>query len=642
MRRSICYSEPNAGLAGEVGTWKFIFTTASTLPKNSLLRFDMQNTGRSTDWEIPQVNLKKKSNVIYMKLPNGKILEASEIHSKHLVAPQFQFRLPQEISAESSVTIFIGEPPTKKSSAKSKREHGNQCQHSIQRRRHFFLYVDPTGKGNFKDPEVFNFDIKGNVLHTIRVMTPSFAVKNKRFDVVLRFEDEYGNLTANAPDDTLIELSHENLRENLRWKLFVPETGFIMLPNLYFNEPGIYHIKLQNMKTKESFYSSPIKCFQEESKGLFWGLLHGESERYDSTENIDSCLRHFRDEKSLNFYGASPFESEKETPADLWKSISQNCDEFDEDDRYAVFSGFQWQGDAKSEGLRHIIYQKHGKPILRKKEARSNSLKRIYKMYAPKEIISIPSFPMGKSMEYDFKNFNPEYERVVEIYNAWGSSECTKKEGNIYPICAEDKKGVTESKEGSILKALLQNKRFGFCAGGLDDRGSYNSFYDHYQIQYSPGLTAICADALSRQSLFEALFNRHCYATTGQRIIIGFSIAGKTMGSELSAIEKPGLSVNRHIVAYIAGTAPLHTVELIRNGKVLKTWSPDSSTLDIEYDDMEPLDKVALSKPEGEGLFSFYYIRVTQEDANMAWSSPIWVDSLGKETASTKKKNAKK
>ena len=32
------------------------------------------------------------------------------------------------------------------------------------------------------------------------------------------------------------------------WKLFIPETGFITLPNLYFNEPGVYKIQLKNLK----------------------------------------------------------------------------------------------------------------------------------------------------------------------------------------------------------------------------------------------------------------------------------------------------------------------------------------------------------------------------------------------------------
>ena len=136
----------------------------------------------------------------------------------------------------------------------------------------FNLYIDPKGKGNYEEPEIFTMDIRGNRLHTIRILAPSFVAKNKRFDITVRFEDEYGNLTNNAPEDTLIDLSYEHLRENLNWKLFVPETGFVILPNLYFNEAGVYRIQLENLKTKEIFTSSPIKCFQENDKQYVLGF----------------------------------------------------------------------------------------------------------------------------------------------------------------------------------------------------------------------------------------------------------------------------------------------------------------------------------------------------------------------------------
>ena len=341
--------------------------------------------------------------------------------------------------------------------------------------------------------------MRGCELDRIRVLTPSFVTKNKRFDVVLRFEDSYGNLTSNAPDESLIELSYEQLRENLNWKLFIPETGFIVLPNLYFNEPGFYTICLTNTFTKKSYKSSPIKCFPENDKLLFWGLLHGESERFDSSDNIESCMRHFRDERAMSFYASSCFESIEETPNEVWKSVSQNITEFDEADRFTTFLGFQWYTNKKEEGVRHFIYAKDGKQILRAKDAKSNSLKKIYRLLAPKEAISIPCFTMGKEYGCNFDDFNPEFERVVEIYNAWGSSECTEKEGNQMPIHSEGKNGINESAEGSIIKALKRNFRFGFVAGGLDDRGVYANFFESDQVQYFPGYTAILSKDQSRQ-----------------------------------------------------------------------------------------------------------------------------------------------
>lgn len=508
------------------------------------------------------------------------------------------------------------------------KKNGTRTQTNAQRRRTFNLFVDPTGKGNYDEPEVFSIDIRGSDLESIRILTPSFVTRNKRFDVVVRFEDQYGNLTNNAPDDTLIELSHEHLRENLNWKLFVPETGFITLPNLYFNEPGIYTIRLRNSATNEIFQSCPIKCFPDSNRHLFWGLLHGESERIDSTENIESCLRHFRDEKAINYFAVSPFESIEETSNDTWKLISQNVAEFDENDRFTTFLGFQWVGNAKEEGVRQLIYLKDGKQILRKKEPKNSSLSKIYKSFSPKELISIPSFTMGKGYEYDFKNFDPEFERVVEIYNAWGSSETTKKEGNTRPIQISGKTGIQESAEGAIQKALQKNCRFGFVAGGLDDRGIYADFYESDQEQYSPGLTAIVSPEHSRSSMGEALYNRSCFATTGERIILGLSLAGAPMGSETTTLQKHGLRINRHLAGYAAGTTKLKSIEIIRNGKVIKTFEPNEYYLDFTFDDMVPIEKVVIDAKDKKPPFVYYYLRVTQEDGHMAWSSPIWVDFI--------------
>ncbi len=633
MRRSICYTEPVATLAGEQGTWKFIYTPAAALPKGTILRFDIGSKGRQIDWQEPDVNLKKPSNVIYASLPNGKILQAEAIDLPNAIVPQFQFVMPQEIAAGASVTIIMGAPK-----GKDPHKNGNIAQLSLQRRRAFTLYIDTTGKGNFKDHEVFNLDIKGNALHTIKILAPSFVIKNRRFDVVLRFEDAYGNLTNNAPAKTLIEVTHGNLRENLHWKVFIPETGFLTLPNLYFNETGVYTMQLKNLHTKEYFYSSPIKCAAEDAKQLFWGILHGESERFDSTESIDGCLRHFRDEKSMNFYATSSFENADETSNEMWKSISQNIEEIDEEERFAAFLGFQWVGEPKIEGVHQIVYAKDQKPIHRKKDPRSNTLKKLYKLFTSKEVLSIPSFTMGKGYEYSFQEMSQEHERVVEIYNSWGSSECTKEEGNTRPIHGTGKNGIGISKDGSVLKALMSGYRFGFVAGGLDDRDFYAKLFDSDQVQYSPGLTAVYTDFLSREAIFDALYNRSCYATTGERIVVGFSIAGMPMGSEMDTSSKPGLHVNRHITGYVAGTQTLKAVELMRNDTVLTRFTSKTANLDFTYDDMAPLDTITLKAQNNKHPFIFYYLRVFQEDGHVAWSSPIWIDC----TTSTNKVSGNK
>jgi hypothetical protein len=632
MRRSICVTEPSYCLAGETSTFKFIYTPATNIPKGAKLRFDLVSRGRPIDWEVPRALLKEKSNLIWAQMPDGKILNAKEVEKPSDMGSFFEFILPAEVKSGENLTIILG------SSLKGK-EHGSRSQTLVQRRRPFELYIDPRGKTDFREHETFHVDVRGNTLENIRIIAPSIVGKNKRFDVIVRFEDKYGNLTNNAAEGTLIELSYEHLRENLNWKLFVPETGFINLPNLYFNEVGVYKIQLKNLKTGQAYFSAPIKCFPEADLSIYWGLLHGESEKMDSAENIEACLRHFRDEKAVQFYSSSSFENAEETSPEIWKNLCQQVSEFNEDHRFNTFLGFQYFDE--EDGLRQIFYLKDNKPILRKKDGKTSSLKKLYKAVSQKEILSVPCFTMAKNFPTNFTDFNPDFERVVEIYNAWGSSECSAKEGNLRPIRSSSKSGVFENENNSLLQALKRNCRFGFVAGGLDDRGVYSEFYESDQVQYSPGLTAILATEQTKEAMIAALQARSCYATTGERIIMGLAIAGSGIGTELNTKNKPGLVINRHITGYVAGTAPLKEVVLLRNGVPFKTFHSKDYFLDFTLDDMEHLSTVLLSSPDDRPPFVFYYLRVVQQDGHIGWTSPIWVDAPDVAISSPKKTKKK-
>jgi hypothetical protein len=624
MRRSICTTDPHYAVAGERRTWRFLYTTANNLPKNSKLTFEVQSTTKPIDWEIPQTDLKKKQNLIWLQLPNQKIVGANKIQDLKTLFTNYEFTLPVDVKPGEAITICIG-------ALDDNEKNANQCQSYTQRKKIFNLYVNVKDK---IESEAFHLDIKGNKLKTLKVIGPSIVSRNKRFDVVVRFEDEFGNLTNNAEENTLIELSYENLRENLNWKLFIPETGFIALPNLYFNEAGIYKIQLKNLKTNETFFSPPIKCFEEYDFNLFWGYLHSENTKYDATKNIENSLRFFRDDKAMQFFATSPFDADDEISNDQWKQVSTHVAEFNEDERFSVFLGHQWLGNLKEEGLRQFIFSKDNKNILRRKDLKTNSLKKIYKTYSSKEMISIPSFTMGSETVFDFKDFNEEFERVVEIYNAWGSSENLSTEGNLRPISGP----VKENAEGSIQRALLAGCRFGFIAGGLDDRCIYSSLYDTNQVQYSAGLTAIIAKDHTRDSLMDALYKRSCYATTGEKILTGLNIAGEPIGSEISTSKKPGLLYNRYITGYVIGTTKIKEIVILRNNKIIQTFNPNATSFDFAFDDQELLTNFCIKPKEEKLPFVFYYLRAVQEDSHIVWTSPIWIDLAENSIVSKKMK----
>jgi hypothetical protein len=69
----------------------------------------------------------------------------------------------------------------------------------------------------------------------------------------------------------------------------------------------------------------------------------------------------------------------------------------------------------------------------------------------------------------------------------------------------------------------------------------------------------------------------------------------------------------------VVGTSAIAKVEIIKDGKFVFNTEPNGTTAGFTYVDAKP----------GKGE-SWYYVRVTQLDRNLAWSSPIWVTYPGK------------
>ncbi len=631
MRQSIAVCLPARCYAGDLGSFHFVYTSAHSIPEGSKLRFDLLSHGSETEWELPQTDLKRKKNLIWIEMEDKKIVGASIVEGAEK-EKLYEFRLPSEVKKGESFTIILGSPSD---------GDGNRCQLNLQRRRAFHLYIDNLkDKGDSKIPEIFQINVQGNILKNIRIIAPSLVEKNSKFHLSIRFEDQYSNLTNYAPEGSLIQLSYAQQRDNFNWKLFIPETGLLHLPNLQFNEPGIYIIQLLNIKTEERFFSSPIKCVDFAKYSIYWGLFHSELDR--PFFNLDSCLHAFRDEHSLHFYSSSFYGNKEGETEKSWKQLSESIAQFNEDYRFSAFLGFQYLAE---EGLRQILYFKDQKTFFSNKEAKSSSLSKLYKFLNPKESVSILISTMHPGCITDFKKIDPELEKLVEIYNSSGSSETTIEEGNLHPIRYSSKEERKAAESGSILNALKKNHRFGFVAGGLDNkvplRKKNKEEKEEKWNQYSPGLTAILSKEQTREAFVQALLARACYATTGEKIIIDFSIAGVGIGGELTTQSKPGLMFNRHIAGYVVGCAPLKEVALIRNGVKIHLFSIEDNSSDFVYDDEEELSKILLPSPDQRPPFVFYYLRVLQENGHMGWSSPIWIDCPEIEGKNGRKKQQK-
>jgi hypothetical protein len=152
--------------------------------------------------------------------------------------------------------------------------------------------------------------------------------------------------------------------------------------------------------------------------------------------------------------------------------------------------------------------------------------------------------------------------------------------------------------DGYVSLALKKGYRLGF-----------QSSSDHISTHVS--YCCVLAEDFSRKGLIDAMKKRHSYAAT-DNIILDVRSGAFLMGDEFKAAD-PKLDV------IVIGTAPLATVEVLRNSEVVHTWKPKEATTEAKFAWTDPAPLRAAKEP------SYYYVRVTQTDGQMAWSSPMWV-----------------
>ncbi|MEG1458851.1 MAG: CehA/McbA family metallohydrolase [Acetivibrio sp.] len=137
------------------------------------------------------------------------------------------------------------------------------------------------------------------------------------------------------------------------------------------------------------------------------------------------------------------------------------------------------------------------------------------------------------------------------------------------------------------------------------------------------GRTVILADSLTESNIYDALRNMRVYATEDNNLKIKYTLNNEIMGTILS--DKPE-NIKINVDLSDEDKEAIGKVEVIVNGGL----SVASNTVS------ENAGKVEFNlSPD----YSYYYIRVTQADGNIAVTAPVWtssVESIGVSSISTK------
>jgi hypothetical protein len=230
---------------------------------------------------------------------------------------------------------------------------------------------------------------------------------------------------------------------------------------------------------------------------------------------------------------------------------------------------------------------------------------------APHEVWDGPEDGTAEGYRFD------DLRRVGEIYSH--HNDAFTAEGHVRTrVDAVDRPQLFElgaSNPWSFQHAWSAGHRVGVVAGSANHLGTPGMDGYAPTVRQHAGLAVVLAKELSRRAVFEALHARRCYATTGARILLDFSVDGQPMGSEF--VRRPGADLT--ISASVAGTAPLAAAEIvIFDGGQFVT---------LAAADLDGSTTMAVVSARKQLIVStFLYLRVRQIDGEMAWSSPVWVD----------------
>ncbi len=386
-------------------------------------------------------------------------------------------------------------------------------------------------------------------------------------------------------------------------------------------------IKTSSMKARRIYVRNRIHVLKsnpflqkETEHNLYWGEIHGHSSFSDGLESPQFYYEYARDKEALDFSSLTDHDTWLDERK--WVKIKRVNEEFYAEGKFVTLLGCEWSSaqfrdlEGNLYGHKGVFYPGIEGSYYSHLLTQYNTPTKLWKKIKEFGGISIAHHPAYAEREdsvwgtrWDY--YDDKLQPLVEIYSKHGLSEVF---GNPWPLFSQDP-------ERFVQKALARGHKLGFT-GGTDthiSRPASNMPEFRRGIRYPKGgLTAVWAKELTRESIFNALKDRKCYATTGERIIIEFDLEGNSMGSIISRDSLPDSStINLHV--FVAGTDRLEKVELIKNNQIIETKATNDEFLEFGY-----TDKKVLSDKE-----IFYYVRVTQVDRNMAWSSPIWMSSPG-------------
>ncbi|MCA9752452.1 MAG: DUF3604 domain-containing protein, partial [Gemmatimonadetes bacterium] len=391
------------------------------------------------------------------------------------------------------------------------------------------------------------------------------------------------------------------------------EDPCVTLATFSLDRPGLWWIGAE-AESLSSGFDLPVRVGAESPRErLVFGDLHWHSNRSDGSRSPSDGYHYARDVVGLDFTARTDHDVHHQFPCldgVKWPEVVADARAWTDPGTFVVIPAYEW-----TSGRGHLCAYFRTDPGAVYSVSDYGTPEALWAALDPANVITIPHHPAGvRQPPWNWSHFDTAFVRALEIYSNKGNAEVVDANW-APPLFGSDRPRVAACRRGTAQSAWSQGRDCAVVASTDNHAATpgnpvvWRGDMD-WQGWAGSGLAAARVPALTREGLWDAIHAGATYGTTGPRIRL-----------ELAA---EGHGVDRFVTAHVVGANDLERVELVGIPRRGEQPFPTVATAPAgRHPRIRSLDWPAPDGSPWRGV----YLRVIQEDGEMAWSSPVFFDS---------------
>lgn len=331
-----------------------------------------------------------------------------------------------------------------------------------------------------------------------------------------------------------------------------------------------------------------------DGRRTLFGDIHQHSAHSDGVGTADEPYLRARFAYGDDFCALTDHESfiGKRIGSGEWRYLAKVADRHDQPGTFATLIAYEWTGRMYPGPGHKVVYlPPSGGPIVSRDDVPEG-------VDLVRRVKELGGFAVPHHVGWTGANeeaHDPVGQPVFEICSCHGCYLTAD-----HPLGARG-----DLRDQMVDEVLRRGKRFGFIACSDGHGLLFHHGVARKRDPFRCGLTAVQAEDVTREAILRAIRERRCYATSGVPILLDLRAGDHPMGSELVV---DGLTEVRAEARCASPIARL-TLE-----------GPEGPIATISGEGELHVSLEASVEP------GWVYAKVEQEDGEMAWSSPIFLD----------------